>query len=232
MVGIICAMDIELEKILAAMEDIETCVISNIKYNKGMIKGNEAVAAVCGVGKVNAAICAQTMILQFSPDLIINSGVAGGLSDSLNTTDIVIADKVAEHDMDTTPLGDEPGFIYGLNTVKIECDNKTAQTLFDCVESLGIHCEKGLIASGDQFINGGEKMEYIKNTFNASAAEMEGAAVGHVCALNNIPFCVLRSISDKADGSSHMDYLAFTKIASQNSANAIIRFMESYKSKS
>ena len=146
--------------------------------------------------------------------------------------DRVIADKVAEHDMDTTPLGDEPGFIYGLNTVKIECDNKTAQTLFDCVESLGIHCEKGLIASGDQFINGGEKMEYIKNTFNASAAEMEGAAVGHVCALNNIPFCVLRSISDKADGSSHMDYLAFTKIASQNSANAIIRFMESYKSKS
>ena len=118
-------MEVELEKILAEMEDIQVQTISSIKYNKGRIRGRDAVAAVCGVGKVNAAICAQTMILRYEPDVIINSGVAGGIAETLNTTDIVVADSVAQHDMDTTPLGDEPGFIYGLNKTVIECDKRS-----------------------------------------------------------------------------------------------------------
>lgn len=228
MTGIICAMEIELEKILLVTENKEETVISGKKYIKGTICGKNIVASVSGVGKVNAAICAQTMILRFSPNIIINSGVAGGLSDTIATTDIVIADKVVQHDMDMTPVGKNPGYIIGLDTVEIKCDKKITDALCRSVEKLGIHYETGTIASGDQFINGGEKVKYIKTVFNASATEMEGAAIGQVCALNKVPFCVLRSISDKADSVSHIDYQTFEKIASENSAGAIIGFMEDY----
>ena len=168
------------------------------------------------------------MILRFSPNIIINSGVAGGLSDTIATTDIVIADKVVQHDMDMTPVGKNPGYIIGLDTVEIKCDKKITDALCRSVKKLGIHYETGTIASGDQFINGGEKVKYIKTVFNASATEMEGAAIGQVCALNNVPFCVLRSISDKADSVSHIDNQTFEKIASENSAGAIIGFIEDY----
>lgn len=228
MTGIICAMEIELEKILLVTENKEETVISGKKYIKGSIYGKNIVASVSGVGKVNAAICAQSMILRFSPNIIINSGVAGGLSDTIATTDIVIADKVVQHDIDMTPVGKNPGYIIGLDTVEIKCDKKITDALCRSVKKLGIHYETGTIASGDQFINGGEKVKYIKTVFNASATEMEGAAIGQVCALNNVPFCVLRSISDKADSVSHIDNQTFEKIASENSAGAIIGFIEDY----
>ncbi len=228
MTGIICAMEIELEKILLVTENKEETVISGKKYIKGSICGKNIVASVSGVGKVNAAICAQSMILRFSPNIIINSGVAGGLSDTIATTDIVIADKVVQHDIDMTPVGKNPGYIIGLDTVEIKCDKKITDALCRSVKKLGIHYETGTIASGDQFINGGEKVKYIKTVFNASATEMEGAAIGQVCALNNVPFCVLRSISDKADSVSHIDNQTFEKIASENSAGAIIGFIEDY----
>lgn len=228
MTGIICAMEIELEKILLVTENKEETVISGKKYIKGSICGKNIVASVSGVGKVNAAICAQSMILRFSPNIIINSGVAGGLSDTIATTDIVIADKVVQHDIDMTPVGKNPGYIIGLDTVEIKCDKKITNALCRSVKKLGIHYETGTIASGDQFINGGEKVKYIKTVFNASATEMEGAAIGQVCALNNVPFCVLRSISDKADSVSHIDNQTFEKIASENSAGAIIGFIEDY----
>ena len=228
MTGIICAMEIELEKILLVTENKEETVISGKKYIKGSICGKNIVASVSGVGKLNAAICAQSMILRFSPNIIINSGVAGGLSDTIATTDIVIADKVVQHDIDMTPVGKNPGYIIGLDTVEIKCDKKITDALCRSVKKLGIHYETGTIASGDQFINGGEKVKYIKTVFNASATEMEGAAIGQVCALNNVPFCVLRSISDKADSVSHIDNQTFEKIASENSAGAIIGFIEDY----
>ena len=228
MTGIICAMEIELEKILLVTENKEETVISGKKYIKGSICGKNIVASVSGVRKVSAAICTQSMILRFSPNIIINSGVAGGLSDTIATTDIVIADKVVQHDMDMTPVGKNPGYIIGLDTVEIKCDKKITDALCRSVKKLGIHYETGTIASGDQFINGGEKVKYIKTVFNASATEMEGAAIGQVCALNNVPFCVLRSISDKADSVSHIDNQTFEKIASENSAGAIIGFIEDY----
>ena len=173
MTGIICEMEIELEKILLVTENKEETVISGKKYIKGSICGKNIVASVSGVGKVNAAICAQSMILRFSPNIIINSGVAGGLSDTIATTDIVIADKVVQHDIDMTPVGKNPGYIIGLDTVEIKCDKKITDALCRSVKKLGIHYETGTIASGDQFINGGEKVKYIKTVFNASATEME-----------------------------------------------------------
>ena len=209
MTGIICAMEIELEKILLVTENKEETVISGKKYIKGSICGKNIVASVSGVGKVNAAICAQSMILRFSPNIIINSGVAGG-----DHADNLAVERGVER--------------FAIDTVEIKCDKKITDALCRSVKKLGIHYETGTIASGDQFINGGEKVKYIKTVFHASATEMEGAAIGQVCALNNVPFCVLRSISDKADSVSHIDNQTFEKIASENSAGAIIGFIEDY----
>ena len=226
--GIICAGDDELLPFLDALAEFKVTERARLSFYEGELNGFPAVMLYSGVGKVNAAICAQSMILRFSPNIIINSGVAGGLSDTIATTDIVIADKVVQHDIDMTPVGKNPGYIIGLDTVEIKCDKKITDALCRSVKKLGIHYETGTIASGDQFINGGEKVKYIKTVFNASATEMEGAAIGQVCALNNVPFCVLRSISDKADSVSHIDNQTFEKIASENSAGAIIGFIEDY----
>ena len=216
MIGIIAAMDVELEKLRNSMTDIKTETLAGTEFLTGSLWGHKTVAAVSGVGKVNAAMCAQTMILKYSPEFIINSGVAGGLDKSLKICSIVVADKVVQHDMDTSPLGDPIGFISGINIIEIPCYEKICSLLKKAAEENGIHSITGTIASGDQFINSSDKKEFLVNTFNAAACEMEGAAIGHVCYKNNVPFCVIRSISDGADDSSHIAYPEFVKRAADN----------------
>lgn len=186
--------------------------------------------AVCGIGKVFAAMCAQTMILLYSPDRIINTGVAGSLSTKLNIGDIAVSDFVVEHDMDTSPLGDPVGMISGINIVDIPADGELADKICAAAEGVGgIRCVKGKIASGDCFVNSAKKKKYISETFGAIACEMEGAAIGHVCYVNKVPFCVIRAISDAADGSSHMDYSKFTALAAKNSAAVMTELLRSGK---
>ena len=212
MTGIIGAMKIEIEALNAQMENRQTRTVSGIEFTSGTLCGREVVTAVCGIGKVFAAMCAQTMILLYSPERIINTGVAGSLSTKLNIGDIAVSDFVVEHDMDTSPLGDPVGMISGINIVDIP-----------------IRCVKGKIASGDCFVNSAEKKKYISETFGAIACEMEGAAIGHVCYVNKVPFCVIRAISDAADGSSHMDYSKFTALAAKNSAAVMTELLRSGK---
>ena len=227
LVGIIGAMDVEVEGLKAVMHKPEIEMLSSVKYYKGLINGTECVVASAGVGKVNAAVCAQTMILKYSPDVIINIGVAGSLTSELGTGDIAVADKVVEHDMDTTPLGDEAGFITGIDTVYMNCDKGFSEQLFKAAEGIdGIRVRKGVIASGDQFIASQEQRTKIIDNFSAIAAEMEGAAIGHVCAMSGVPFAVLRAISDGADGNSTMDFPAFAKMAAENSINIILKLTE------
>lgn len=216
MIGIIAAMDVELEKLKNSMTDIQTETLAGTEFLTGSLWGRKTVAAVSGVGKVNAAMCAQTMILKYSPEFIINSGVAGGLDKSLKICSIVVADKVVQHDMDTSPLGDPVGFISGINITEIPCYEKICRLLTKAAEENGLHNVTGTIASGDQFINSSDKKDYLVNTFNAAACEMEGGAIGHVCYKNNVPFCVIRSISDGADDSSHIAYPEFVKLAADN----------------
>ncbi len=224
MIGIIGAMEVEVAALKDALEDKEVTVISGIEFAKGKLCGTEAVIAKCGVGKVFAALCAQTMILEYKPDCIINTGVAGSLSEKIGVTDVAVASAVVQHDMDTSAIGDPVGLISGINIVNIPADKKVSDLLSEVVKDLGIKTECGIIASGDQFISSAEKKKYIKETFGAVACEMEGAAIGHVCFVNNVPFGVVRAISDNADGSSHMDFPTFAAAAAEISIKTVKEF--------
>ncbi len=226
MIGIIGAMRIETDKINEELEEKEERVISGVTFTKGLLYGKEVVTAVSGVGKVFAAICAEAMILAFSPEIIINTGVGGSLSDELSIGDVAVADGVVQHDMDTSPLGDPVGLISGINMVKIPSDEKVFSKMAQCVESLGVKVRIGTIASGDEFINSAEKKKRIKDTFGAIACEMEGAAIGHVAYVNNVKFAVIRAISDGAGDESHTDYPTFAKKAAEVSAAAVKLFVK------
>lgn len=223
-IGIIGAMEIEVAALKDMMADAEIKTVSTVDFYSGTINGAEVVAAVAGVGKVNAAVTAQTMILTYKPDYIINIGVAGGLINDFKIGDIAVASSVVEHDMDTTAIGDPPGLISGLDTVNIKCDERLSEIMLAAVNSVdGIKAVSGVIASGDQFISTNEAREKIIANFGAIAAEMEGASIGHVCAMNDVKFGVMRAISDGANDDSHMDYPTFAKIAAANSVKIAIK---------
>lgn len=228
MIGIIGAMEVEIEGIRSMMTDKTEKTVSGVRYVSGKLGGCEIVTAVCGIGKVFAAICAQTMILEYKPEAIINTGVAGSLSATLNVCDIAVADKVVQHDMDTSPLGDPKGLVSGINVIYFEADKKVCDMLTEAVKAHGINTVSGTIASGDQFIASKEVKNRIVSDFGAIACEMEGAAIGHVCYVNKVPFSVLRAISDKADGVADIDYPSFCKMAADNYIKVICTFCEKY----
>lgn len=229
MIGIIGAMQVEVENIRSVMTDVHTENVSQITFYVGKISGKDAVVAKCGIGKVFAAVCAEIMILRFKTDVIVNIGVAGTLSDKLNTTDVAVAKSVVHHDLDTSPLGDPVGLISGINIINIDCDPYVSSLLEKCVKKLGINCESGVIASGDQFVCTSERKDFIRKNFNAIACEMEGASIGHVCYINGVKFGVLRAISDGADEKSHMDYDKFVTLAAKNSYEVIKLFIKEYE---
>lgn len=238
--GIIAAMKIEAEHIIAAMEDARRETVGGIEFTLGKIRmanehaGGEVgeadvVVAVCGIGKVFAAMCAQTMIVTYRPDCVINTGVAGSLSRDIGVGDVVIAEDVVEHDMDTSPLGDPVGLISGLNVVKMHCSDKLRMSV---LRNAAAHVLEGtgtkvftdrVIATGDQFIADAAKKQWIVDTFGASACEMEGGAVGQVCTANGVPFAIVRTMSDSADGGAVEDYPSFAKKAAEISAKIVIR---------
>lgn len=229
-VGIIGAMDVEVDSLKNLMSNPCIDQIGSVLYYKGEINGVECVVAVAGVGKVNAAVCAQTMILKYSPDVLINIGVAGGLDERLGVGDVVVAETVVEHDMDTTACGDLAGFISGLNRVYIDCDKKMVERLYKAAKEIsGLNVIKGVIASGDQFISLESQRNRIISEFHAAAAEMEGASIGHVCAMSNVPFAVMRAISDGANHDSAVDFPTFAKMAAKNSIDIILKLLNNIK---
>lgn len=226
-IGIIGAMDVEVEELIGSMENIKKEDVSSTVYYEGTLQGKNVVVAKCGVGKVHAAVCAQTMILKYKPDLIINTGVAGSLNSGLDIADLVISDNVVQHDMDTSGLGDPIGLISGMNLINIPCSKSLVEKIESSAKTIeGTNVFVGTIASGDQFICSQDKKDYIVKHFHALCAEMEGAAIGHVCYLNNTDFCIVRAISDKADGSAHMDFPTFAKIAAKKSTQLINTFLK------
>lgn len=227
-VGIIVAMQLELDNIENAMTEKTIIELSGMKFVVGELSGKRVVAALCGVGKVFAAICTQTMILGFEPDVIINAGVAGGLSSNLHIGEIVIAENAVQHDMNTTALGDEMGLISGIDLVYLPTDPHVTSLLENVVQHLGINYETGTIATGDAFINTNEMKAFIVNAFDAIACDMESAAVIQTCYVNKIPCSVLRAISDGGDDNSHVDYQTFAKQAADTSADVISEFVKVY----
>jgi len=222
-IGIIGAMDIEVSALVEKMDDPVKETFGGITFTKGTLCGKNVVISKCGIGKVFAAMCAQTMILKYSPSCIINSGVAGALSSELSILDAVIATRLVQHDMDTSPLGDPKGLISGINVVEIQTDDAVSTQLEKAANELGTHTVRGIIASGDQFIADPTKKAEISSVFNAVACEMEGASIAQVCYVNEVSFCVMRTISD-GKGEA-MDYQTFAVSAAKKSMEIIEKFL-------
>ena len=218
MIGIIAAMNVEMESLRSYMENTEEETISGIRFVRGMLEGQEVVTAVCGIGKVFAALCAQTMILRYAPEAIINTGVAGTLTNALGIASIAVSSAVVQHDMDTSPLGDPKGLISGINVVEIPADAQLGGKILACAKEMGVNAVSGVIASGDQFVASAERKDFITGQFGAIACEMEGAAIAHAAWRNGVPFVIIRAISDKADNSAEMDFPTFEAIAARHCA--------------
>lgn len=218
--GIIGAMQMEMENLKPFIKNPVKETISGIPFIKGEIGGTEVVAAVSGVGKVFAAVCTEIMILHFGVDHVINIGVAGSLVKDLKVLDVAVATSAVQHDMNTTALGDPLGLVSGINVINFEADAELNKVVCEVLTDKDIRHETGVIASGDLFVDTDKQRNKIHMNFNAMAADMEGASIAHVCYINNVPFTLIRSISD-GDGSA-MDYNTFAGKAAQQSIDIVI----------
>lgn len=225
-IGIIAAMAEELEILLKDLKLDEQTKRANMTFHKGQLYEKNVVAVVCGIGKVNSSICAQILISEYGVDKIINVGVAGGIGKQIYPGDIVVAENLVQHDMDTTAFGDKMGQIPRLDTFDFKCDSEmVALAKKACEEISELNSFTGRIVSGDQFIANLEKIQWLEKEFDAISCEMEGASIAQVCYLNSIPFVVIRSISDNANNGAHMDYEKFTPIAVKNSTTILKKML-------
>lgn len=226
MIGIIGAMDIEINGLKACMEQIEIETVSQIAFCKGTVKGVPCVIARSGVGKVNAAICAQIMAMKYEPKAIINTGVAGGIGQGVCVGDVVISSGLVQHDMDTSALGDPKGFISGIDLVTIPASKKMMNLVAEKAKHTydgAVHI--GVIATGDQFIGGSEQLREIAHGFQAIACEMEGASIAQVCYINQIDFVAIRAISDNADEKANVSFEQFAAKAAEKSTQLLCQVL-------
>ena len=227
-IGIIGAMDVEIIGILAEMKNISTTTVADINFHEGKLADKDIVLARCGVGKVNAAMCTQAMVDKFEVQGIINLGVAGAINNALNINDVVVSQSLVQHDFDVTPTGNPPGHIPALGVEIFADKDLAAAAIAACREVLGIenNAYAGVIATGDQFVADKDDKNRISRVFNAHCVEMEGAAIAQVCKYNQVPFVVIRAISDKADGSADMDFETFVTAAAANSSKIVTKLVE------
>ncbi|MDR3596147.1 5'-methylthioadenosine/adenosylhomocysteine nucleosidase [Clostridium sp.] len=226
-IGIIAAMAEELEILLKDLILEEKKEKANMTFHKGTLYEKDVVAVVCGIGKVNSAICTQILASEYNVDKVINVGVAGGIGKEIYPGDIVVAENLVQHDMDTTAFGDKMGQIPRLDTFDFKCDKEmVALAKKACEEISELNSFIGRIASGDQFVANIEKIQWLDKEFGAISCEMEGASIAQACYLNSIPFVVIRSISDNANNGAHMDYQKFIPIAVKNSTRILNKMLE------
>lgn len=218
LIGIIGAMEEEVDGLIKSMTIEIKEKKAMMEFNKGKLWNKEVVVVKSGIGKVNAAVCTQILIDDFNVSMVINVGVAGGIQENIYPGDVVIAENLVQYDMDATAFGDKLGQIPRLNTYDFPCDKELITKCKVICEKLTKHnCHVGRIVTGDQFVADLNKIIWLKSEFNAFACEMEGGSIAQVCYLNNIPFVVIRSISDNANNGAHMDFNKFKDIAVENS---------------
>lgn len=222
-IGIIGAMELEVSELKSKADIKNVTEKAGMKFYEGTLNGKNVVIVQCGIGKVNAGICVQILADLFDVDAVINTGVAGSLRAKINIGDIVVSTDACEHDMDVSGLGYEPGIIPQMETSFFQADKTLIeQAVSVCKEvnpEIGVY--EGRVVSGDQFISDSAVKDRLIKQFDGSCAEMEGAAIAHAAFLNKLPFVVLRAISDKADGSAHMDYPEFERAAAAHCAKLV-----------
>lgn len=226
--GIIAAMQEEMQEIENIMEEKKNQKIYELNFITGKINSTEVVLVEAGIGKVNAARTTQILIDNFNIDAIINVGSAGSANDELDIGDIVIGDKIVQHDFDITAFGHPKGFISNVGQY-IESSSTLIEKMKQTISKMNDNEFKikiGTIASGDIFCTELKMKEKIRNKFNADAIEMEGAAIAQVCKLDNLPFLIIRSISDKPDGNNNITFDQFLEKASKRCAKIIKEFLE------
>ena len=225
--GIIVAMEVEVAILKEKMEDVRIIKKASMDFYEGILAGKKVVVVRSGIGKVNAGICAQILADVFSVDAIINTGIAGSLNKNINIGDIVLSTDVVQHDMDATGFGYRKGQIPQMPVFFFNADDNLRRLAAEVCKEVNpdIQVFEGRIASGDQFVCDQDVKNRIVSEFSAYATEMEGAAIGQAAYLNEIPFLVVRAISDKADGSAQMDYSEFEKAAVDHSVRLTLNML-------
>ena len=221
--GIIGAMDVEVALLKEKMENTVTATHAASVYCEGTLEGMPAVVVQCGVGKVNAAMCAQILISVYGVTHLVNTGIAGSLCADLDIGDLVISKDAMYHDFDCVHFGYEMGRVPGMDTVAFPADENLAKYAFAAAESVNPgHTKSGRVASGDLFVAEKAAKDAIIAKTGAVCTEMEGAAIAHTAYRNGVPFVIIRAISDKADNSAEMDYPVFEAIAAQRCARVTV----------
>ena len=226
--AIMGAMQEEVEPLLAFFDDVKETVYANNKYFEVNYNGLDIVIAYSKIGKVFASLTASTMIQKFGCDTLLFSGVAGGINPKLEIGDLIIADKLCQHDLDITAFGHPHGYVPEGN-VFIETDESLRKIAIEVAKDKNLKVIEGTIATGDQFVHSSERKEFIESTFNADALEMEGASVAVICDALNVPFFILRAISDTADMEAGFDFEEFLKSSAKISANYLIEIVKKIK---
>lgn len=225
MIGIIGAMDSEVELLKKQLCDAKEIEKNGLIFYKGTIKGKDVVVVKSGIGKVNAALCAQLLIIVFGVKKIINTGIAGATGQDLGIFDFVVSEKVVYHDVNVVAFGYEKGQLPGMNKFFVADETMVEKTLssFNKSDFSKEHkIVKGLIASGDQFISSKEQKDFIKTEYNPSCVEMEGCAIAHACFLNKIPFVIVRCMSDMADETVESTYTFNEDVCAKMCSNLVL----------
>lgn len=226
--GIIGAMDVEVALLKEEMKNVTTEKRAGSTYYEGTLEGLPAVVVQCGVGKVNAALCAQILISVYEVTHLVNTGIAGSLCADLDIGDLVVSRDAIYHDFDISYWGRAIGEVPGMGVVAFPANANMIECAFAAAENVNPgHTRTGRIASGDQFVCSKEKKDKIIADTAAQCTEMEGAAIAHTAYRNGVPFVILRAISDKADDSAEMDYPTFEAIAARRCAEVTMAMAKS-----
>lgn len=227
-IGIIGAMEVEVASLKSAMKVSRMLKKAQMEFLEGKLEGCQAVVVRSGIGKVNAAVCTQILVDEFGVDGVINTGIAGSLKAEINIGDIVLSTDVLHHDMDATGFGYPLGQIPQMDAFSFQADEQMRKLAKEVCEEVNpeIRVFEGRVVSGDQFISSREVKDKIKENFDGCCTEMEGAAIAQTAYLNQIPFVIIRAISDKADDSATMDYPTFEKQAVEHSVRLTRGFLK------
>ena len=222
-------MDKEVRTLIQMMDIEKTVDKASLKFYIGKLEGKDVVLVQCGIGKVNSALCAQILISEFDVDAVVNTGVAGAIHSSLDVNDIVISTEAIQYDVDATAFGYKKGQIPQMENSVFKADETLMETAYQSsleqAEGEDFKIVKGRVATGDIFISSKELKEELENDFKAYCGEMEGGAIAHACTVNNIPFVIIRAMSDKADGSADVTYEEFVDKAAENSKDIVLRML-------